>query len=268
MRKFSRKFQRLIGLICAISLLAPLFAPVSSYADASPRGNCPIFVGLISWDCNVDLNSINSTPLLSEAIWTIVANISVDLIVIASYLTIGYVIYGGYLYIFAAGDPTKAATGKKALSQAFIGLAITLSSYIILNAIRIALRTGGNLDLSACLTTENGVIGTKCYQLADAGSILLSAIQWIIGIAGAVALIFVVYGAISYITSAGDPQKISKAKNLIMYSLIGLAIVALAEIISAFVSSRIREATNMTAVEPHIITTLIEENSHEIHQIS
>ena len=68
-----------------------------------------------------------------------------------------------------------------------------------------------------------------------------------IGIAGVVAIIFVVYGGILYITSTGDPGKIKKAKDAILYALIGLAIVALAQVITAFVSSKIREANNASA---------------------
>ena len=69
-------------------------------------------------------------------------------------------------------------------------------------------------------------------------------IQWVIGIAGIVAAVFIVIGAIGYLSSAGDPNKLKKAKDTIMYALIGLAIVGLAEVITAFVSSTIRNANS------------------------
>jgi hypothetical protein len=43
-------------------------------------------------------------------------------------------------------------------------------------------------------------------------------------------------------TSQGDPGKLQKAKTTILYSIIGLVIVALAEILTAFVSNLVREA--------------------------
>lgn len=49
----------------------------------------------------------------------------------------------------------------------------------------------------------------------------------IIGIAGLVAVIFVIIGGINYITSTGDSAKLEKAKKTIIYACIGLAICAL-----------------------------------------
>ena len=104
--------------------------------------------------------------------------------------------------------------------------------------------------------------GTNCINAND---LVTNAIQWFIGIAGAVALIFVVYGGIAYTTSAGDPSKLQKAKQTIIYALIGLAIVALAEAITAFVSGMIRNADN--AATSYINQTTISKESHEIKNL-
>lgn len=129
--------------------------------------------------------------------------------------------------MFSSGDPGKAAAGKKTLTQAFIGLAIVLSAYTIFSAIRIALI--GNQAFSF----ENGV---------DGGEMVTNLIQWVVGIAGAVAVIFIVVGAFGYITANGDPGKLQKAKTTILYALIGLVIVALAEVLTAFISNLVRES--------------------------
>ena len=100
--------------------------------------------------------------------------------------------------------------------------------------------------------------GTGCV---DANTLVTNAVQWFIGIAGAVALIFVVYGGIAYTTSAGDPSKLQKAKSTIIYALIGLAIVGLAEAITAFVSGMIRDADNAAS---YTNQTIISKESHEI----
>jgi len=54
-------------------------------------------------------------------------------------------------------------------------------------------------------------------------------------IVGVVAVIMIVYGGFRYITSGGDTTRVSSAKNTIIYALIGLAIVALAQVIVRFV---------------------------------
>ena len=199
------------------------------------KGTCRSgFLGLVSWDCGVKVT--NKEDSLKDGILTIVSNVATDITIIAAYLVLGYVIYGGYLYIFSYGDPGKVATGKKTLTQAFIGLAIVMSAYLIMSTIRFAL-----LGASGKFNCDFMGSGENCV---DANSVITSAIQWAIGIGGAVAAIFVVYGGVSYVTSAGDPNKLQKAKQAIIYALIGLAIVALAEAITAFISSMIRDADN------------------------
>ncbi|RWZ79416.1 MAG: hypothetical protein EOT04_01705 [Candidatus Chaera renei] len=44
-------------------------------------------------------------------------------------------------------------------------------------------------------------------------------------IAGAISIIFVIIGGIRYIMSQGDAQNISRAKNTILYALVGLVVV-------------------------------------------
>ncbi len=198
-------------------------------------------MGLKSWDCGVKIDQDD----YKSGIWTIAANVATDITVLASYLVIGYVIYGGYLYIFSAGEPGKIATGKKALTHAFTGLAIVLLAHVILASIRVALL--GNSGYFADCLADDG-----CVQPGD---LFLSMVNWVIGIVGFVSAIFVTYGGISYTTSSGDPAKLKKAKDIITYSLIGLAIVALSTIITAFVSSTIRSAS--TSLNPIEQTTII-----------
>ncbi len=217
------------------------------------KGSCrDNFLGFTSWDCGVNIANEDS---LKSGIWQIAANIATDITVIAAYLVLGYVIYGGYLYIFSSGEASKVASGKKTLVHAFIGLAIVMSAYLIMSTIRFALM-GENGAFNCDFMSETG---SNCV---DANTVVTSAISWAIGIAGAVALIFVVYGGITYATSAGEPTKLAKAKQAIIYALIGLTIVAIAEIITAFVSGMIRDANNKAG---YTHQTIISKETHEIN---
>ena len=191
---------------------------------------CRNFLGMVSWDCNITAQPSNEDELTNNII-TIAANVFTDITVIASYLVLGFVIYGGYLYMFSSGDPGKAMNGKKTLTNAFIGLAIVLLASVILNTIRIVL-IGNAGKFSDCGTTA----------CATGTELVTNLIQWVIGIAGVVSGAFVVIGGVSYMTSAGEPSKLQKAKQTITYALIGLAIVGLAEIITAFVTNIINNA--------------------------
>lgn len=54
-------------------------------------------------------------------------------------------------------------------------------------------------------------------------------------IVGVIAVIMIIVGGLKYITSGGDSGNITGAKNTILYALIGLVIVALAQVIVRFV---------------------------------
>ncbi len=61
-------------------------------------------------------------------------------------------------------------------------------------------------------------------------------------IAAILAVVVLVYGGIQYITSQGNSNKTSRAKNTIMYAIIGLVVIVLAALITAFVTNITMEA--------------------------
>ena len=224
MKSFLKKIIVLVAVILSVSFATSLTSPTPTYAR--DMGSCDDILGLTSWDCGINPTP-NGTDAIKSNVVLIANNVLVDLSVIAAYLVLGYVIYGGYLYMFSSGDPSKVASGKKTLTHAFIGLAIVLLANIILNTIR------------AVLIGNNSFANPS----GDPTTMITTMISWVIGIAGVVSVIFIIVGGIGYTTSAGDPSKLQKAKQTILYALIGLAIVALVEIITAFVSGNIRNAT-------------------------
>lgn len=70
---------------------------------------------------------------------------------------------------------------------------------------------------------------------------LTSLIQKIVNIlsvaVGIVAVIMIIIGGFRYVTSGGKQESVTGAKNTILYAIIGLVIVALAQIIVHFVLS-------------------------------
>jgi hypothetical protein len=73
---------------------------------------------------------------------------------------------------------------------------------------------------------------------ADPGT-LHAILQIVFAIIGALALVMITLSGLRYITSAGDPQKASSAKNGVVYALVGIVIALSAEAILAFVLNRI-----------------------------
>ena len=66
-----------------------------------------------------------------------------------------------------------------------------------------------------------------------------NALKIVFGIAGGISLIIMMIGAFQYVISQGEPQAINKAKNTIIYALIGLAVCALAFTIVGYVARNV-----------------------------
>ena len=68
---------------------------------------------------------------------------------------------------------------------------------------------------------------------------LTAILNAIIGMLGLVAVVVIIIGGVTYMTSAGDAGKVKKAKDTILYGVIGLIVVALAFAIVNFVIGNI-----------------------------
>ena len=243
MRSLIKKIIVLIAVIIAsfvtinITTPAPVYAKECSNEDYS-------FLGLTPWYCGVK-DDPKSQDEITTNIIQIATNIFTDITVASAYLILGFVIYGGYLYMTAGGDPGKAATSRKVLTRAFIGLAIVLLANVIVNGIRIALVGEG----TSLADVKEGAV--------TANDLFVNAINFAIAISSIVCVIFIIIGGVNYMTSAGDSSKLQKAKNTLTYAIIGLLIVGLAAVITAFVSNMIREAGKSTGGEGAYINQTI-----------
>jgi len=82
------------------------------------------------------------------------------------------------------------------------------------------------------ITATGGSCGSGSTDMNALIKNIINIFSWIVGIA---AVIMVIWGGFSFITSSGDPQKAAKARNTILYALIGLVIVVMAQLIVRFV---------------------------------
>ncbi len=219
------------GLVLVFGLaLAPKTALAAGDCGAPhPMGFRPWFDGLCEGSGEgATIQSPDGTKEgIGTFVWTIVLNVVFDVLLVVGYLAVGFVIYGGYLYIASQGDPAKAAKGKRTLMTAIIGVIIAMGSSVIVN-------TG---------TTILGIDRSKGWeqQMTDSqfNEQIQNAFNWAYAMAGLVAVIFIVYGGVTYLTSQGDPAKASKATRTIIYAVVGLVIVILASLITAFVTESI-----------------------------
>ena len=81
------------------------------------------------------------------------------------------------------------------------------------------------------------VIKPTNMNIVDLGGAISKGIQLMVGVAGILLFVFLVWGGIEWITSGGDKTKVENARNRITNALIGLAIVALAWAIQALLTN-------------------------------
>ena len=68
---------------------------------------------------------------------------------------------------------------------------------------------------------------------------VINIINGVIGVLGLVAVVVVIIGGVQYMTSSGDAGKVKKAKDTILYGIIGLVVCILAFAIVNFVIKNI-----------------------------
>jgi Flp pilus assembly pilin Flp len=94
-------------------------------------------------------------------------------------------------------------------------------------------------------TNANDFASAECNQEGDKLPAILTNIinifSWIVGV---VSVIMIIYGGFRYITSGGDSNGVTAAKNTILYAIIGLVIVALSQVIVQFVLTKSNEAAS------------------------
>lgn len=121
---------------------------------------------------------------------------------------------------------------------AFVALAPAVAlpsvAYAVTDAIQPGLCSGANIDVSGKSTT--------CPSTGASGlnTLLVKVVNIFSAVVGVIAVLMIIFGGLKYITSGGDSSNVSTAKNTIIYAIVGLVIVALAQIIVRFVLSTSR----------------------------
>ncbi len=92
-----------------------------------------------------------------------------------------------------------------------------------------SLNASGIDDPAANCPTSGGAAGTRVDNII---TLVINIFSLIVGV---VSVIMIIIGGLKYITSGGDSGNITGAKNTILYAIIGLVVVALAQVVVKFV---------------------------------
>ena len=139
-----KKLKLASSLVAFFLMAGGIFAtiiPASAYA----ADKCsPTFFGIPAWyrgltvsdtDCNIKKisNKGGTDVTLNSFIWTVVLNISDGLFRIAGVIATGFIVWAGFQYMISQGNSEKVAAAKTTLTNAIVGLIITILAVGITN---------------------------------------------------------------------------------------------------------------------------------------
>ena len=131
--------KKILALAVMLSMFMGALAPSGKVfaegCDNEFLGLRPWYYGLTDESCNVkapESDSLDSAPeTIATFVWTIILNILVDVFMVAGLVALGFVIYGGYLFLRSGGDVAFATKGRKTLTAALVGLLIVTLANVI-----------------------------------------------------------------------------------------------------------------------------------------
>lgn len=139
-------------LYLSIALIATIFGSAfvlstPTYADAAAASCSDTFFGIPAWyknmqgsDCAFKAPETSGQPDIKKTVLMIALNIIQAGMVVVGYVTVFFLIAGGFRYITSAGSSDGMAAAKKTITNALIGLVIAILAASIVNAIAGAIK--------------------------------------------------------------------------------------------------------------------------------
>lgn len=131
-----------LGALYVFAIASPVMALASPQAVSA--ANCEqSFLGIPPWyrglteekDGDCVIVSPDDVGGISNFIWRIVLNGIQMAVSLLAYVTVFFVIYGGFLYLTGGAVPAQLEKAKKTLLNAVIGLVICLSAIALTNLV-------------------------------------------------------------------------------------------------------------------------------------
>ena len=122
---------------------------------------------------------------------------------------------------------------KKVIKKATVLLVVVVVFFVAKNAL-------AQQDLGINILADEGV----ALGQTDIRVIIGRIVQVFLGLLGTIAVVLIIYGGWLYMSSAGDSQKIAKAKQTLINAVIGLLIILSSLTISQFIIGSLISATS------------------------
>jgi len=152
-------------------------------------------------------------PIKASTMSEFLANVLSALLGVVAFISLIFIIIGAVMYMLSAGNEQAIERAKKTITGAVVGLAIAAAAPTFLKEIKTILggASGANAD----------DIVNKAYTLKD---IAINVLNFLLSVTGIIAIIGLIVGAIFYLTSYGDEERMEKGKKILVASIIGIII--------------------------------------------
>lgn len=131
------------------------------------------------------------------------------------------------------------------LGKLFVGVSL-LFGLLFLQAVPVFAQTSPEITSGLCagvnLDFNNPNCGGGNEATQKVNNLIHTVINLLSLVVGIVAVIMIIVGGLRYITSGGSDTGVTGAKNTILYAVIGLIIVALAQLLVRFVLNKVTSA--------------------------
>lgn len=132
----------------AIMLVLTMLGTVATFGQTVAAACPPAeFLGINAWykglqdaNCGVAMKTNGSADEVRVFVTTIALNVLQAGLAIVAYVTVFFIIKGGFMYMTSAGAQDGMASAKKTITNAIIGLVIAVFAASIVNAIAGAIK--------------------------------------------------------------------------------------------------------------------------------
>ncbi len=164
---------------------------------------------------DVNWTDINTIKILA-------VNIINFLLAVVATVAVLFMVIGGIKYITSAGNPDGIESAKNTILYSVIGTIFSIMAFAAVTFI------------SSKLPTPSSMGPQPSVKL-----VIANLINGLLAIAGTIAVLFLIIGGFQYITSTGNPDAIERAKNTILYAIIGLLACILSYAVINFIVTQI-----------------------------
>ncbi len=152
-------------------------------------------------------------PIKASTMSEFLGNVLSALLGVVAFISLIFIIIGAVMYMLSAGNEQAIERAKKTITGAVAGLAIAAAAPTFLKTVKDILggANGANAD----------DIVNRAFTLKD---IAVNVLNFLLSVTGIVAIIGLIVGAIFYLTSYGDEERMEKGKKILVASIIGIVI--------------------------------------------